>query len=158
MEKNVEATLQAIERKGALSHTVVHGVFVGPARSGKNSLMENLLGQCPPLDSPSTGVAEAVIQVQVEKLTTVAAMVDTGPIWSRIDYNDEIIRLISIHSDSKNVQYEHQANLINLPSAASSHHPNVVKDNTPHKILTKLLKVKALMAFKSTLRHHGHST
>ena len=92
MTKDIEATLQAIERKGALSHTVVHGVFVGPARSGKNSLMENLLGRNLPTKSPpSTGVAEAVVQVQVEKLATVAATVGKGSVWSKIDDIDEVI-------------------------------------------------------------------
>ena len=148
LTKDVEATLQAIERKGALSHTVVHGVFVGPARSGKNSLMENLLGRIPPFKSPSTGIAEAVVQVQIEKLTTVAATIDKESIWSVIDYNDEVIRLISIHSDSKNVQYEHQANPIYEPHITSSIqkiHP------TPLEILTQAIENKGLDALQKYL-------
>ena len=144
--EHVGATLKAIERKGALSHTIVHGVFVGPARSGKNSLMENLLGRIPSkFKSPSTGIAEAVVQVQVEKLTTVAATIDKGSIWSVIDYNDEVIRLISIHSDSKNVQYEHQANPIYDPHITSSI-PKI--DSTPLKILTQVIENKGLDALQ----------
>ena len=152
MEKNVEATLQAIERKGALSHTVVHGVFVGPARSGKNSLMENLLGRIPLFKSPSTGVAEAVVQVQVEKLTTIAATVDKGSIWSSIDYNDEVVRLISIHNDPRCVQYEHQADLIHESETCARVTPFIrsppKKYHTPFEILTRAIENKGLDALQ----------
>jgi GTPase SAR1 family protein len=130
--EHIEAILKAIERKGALSHTIVHGVFIGPARSGKNSLMENLLGQTPPSKSPSTGIAEAVVQVQVEKLNTVAATVDKGSIWSRIDDNDEVIRLISMYSDSTNVQYE------------QDNSAKKFDNDTPLEILTRAIENKGL--------------
>ena len=140
---------------------MVHGVFIGPARSGKNSLMENLLGRIPSFKSPSTGVAEAVVQVQVEKLTTVAAMVDTakvdkGSTWSRIDYNDEVVRLIGVHSDPKNIQYEYQANLdIHgthahvepvIPISPKEHH-------TPaHEIITRAVANKGVDAIQKYLK------
>ena len=159
--ERIEATLKAIERRGALSHTVVHGVFVGPARSGKNSLMENLLGQLPPFKSPSTGVAEAVVQVQVEKLTTVAATVDKGSIWSRIDDNDEVIRLISMHSDPKKVQYEQDDSAIHDYETCARIRPFIPKppkkyydNDTPLEILTKAIESKgidALQKFFDTL-------
>ena len=85
-----------------LDHTIVHGVFVGPARSGKNSLMERLLGRMPSSVSPSTGVAESVVQVKViQKSTTFAANVEES-IWSEMDYDDEAIKLMLINSDSQN--------------------------------------------------------
>ena len=85
-----------------LDHTIVHGVFVGPARSGKNSLMERLLGRMPSSESPSTGVAESVVQVKViQKSTTFAANVEEL-IWSVMDYDDEAIKLMLINSDSQN--------------------------------------------------------
>ena len=46
-EKHIAAVQKAMEERGMLDHTIVHGVFVGPARSGKNSLMERLLGRMP---------------------------------------------------------------------------------------------------------------
>ena len=61
-----------------LDHTIVHGVFVGPARSGKNSLMERLLGRMPSSVSPSTGVAESVVQVKVIQKST-RALSSTKP-------------------------------------------------------------------------------
>lgn len=148
MTKDVEATLQAIERKGALSHTVVHGVFVGPARSGKNSLMENLLGQILPSNSPSTGVAEAVVQVQVEKLTTIAATVDVGSIWSKIDDNDEVIRLISIHSDPRNIWFENQPNLELVHERCECVAPLTTSSDTPLEILTRTIENKGLDALQ----------
>ena len=60
-DKHIRATLQAMEKQGVLNHSCVHSIFVGPARSGKNSLMERLLGNMPSSKSPSTGVAEAVV-------------------------------------------------------------------------------------------------
>ena len=84
-----------------LDHTIVHGVFVGPARSGKNSLMERLLGRMPSSVSPSTGVAESVVQVEViQKSTTFAANVEES-IWSVMDYDDEAIKLMLINSESQ---------------------------------------------------------
>ena len=85
-----------------LDHTIVHGVFVGPARSGKNSLMERLLGRMPSSVSPSTGVAESVVQVKViQKSATFAANVEES-IWSVMDYDDEAIKLMLINSQSQN--------------------------------------------------------
>ena len=93
-----------MEERGMLDHTIVHGVFVGPARFGKNSLMERLLGRMPSSVSPSTGVAESVVQVKViQKSTTFAANVKES-IWSVMDYDDEAIKLILINSESKKIE------------------------------------------------------
>ena len=98
-QEHIASVKKAMKEKGMLDHTIVHGVFVGPARSGKNSLMERLLGHIPSRVSPSTGVAESIIQVKViQKATTIAANVE-GCLWSRMDYDDEAIRLMLINSD-----------------------------------------------------------
>ena len=101
-----------MEERGMLDHTIAHGVFVGPARSGKNSLMERLLSQKPSSESPSTGVAESIVQVKViQKSTTFAANV-VESIWSVMDYDDEAIKLMLINSESQdritipNLQHE----------------------------------------------------
>ena len=100
-EKHIAAVQKAMEERGMLDHTIVHGVFVGPARSGKNSLMERLLGQMPSSMSPSTGVVESVVQVKVmQKSTTFAANVEES-IWSEMDYDDEAIKLMLINSESQ---------------------------------------------------------
>ena len=101
-EKHIAAVQKAMEERGMLDHTMVHGVFVGPARSGKNSLMERLLGRMPSSVSPSTGVAESVVQVKViQKSATFAANVEKS-IWSEMDEDDETIKLMLINSESQN--------------------------------------------------------
>ena len=100
-EKHIAAVQKAMEERGMLDHTIVHGVFVGPARSGKNSLMERLLGQMPSFVSPSTGVAESIVQVKViQKSATFAANV-LESIWSVMNYDDEAIKLMLINSESQ---------------------------------------------------------
>ena len=120
-----------------LDHTIVHGVFVGPARSGKNSLMERLLGRMPSSVSPSTGVAESVIQVKViQKSTTFAANVKEL-IWSVMDYDDEAIKLMLINSESQgrteiqipSVEPEDSLDTCDTPEPVVSDTGNMVLDS-----------------------------
>ena len=115
-----------------LDHTIVHGVFVGPARSGKNSIMERLLGQMPSTVSPSTGVAESVVHVKViQKSTTFAANVKES-FWSPMDSDDEAIKLSVISTDldsqvekvDENTDIDsvhHEATGINEPETDNNH-------------------------------------
>lgn len=87
---------ESVRRKGTIDHTAVHGVIVGPGRSGKNSLMNRLMGEGPPNPdsiSPSTGVLENIVKVEVKKLCTVAAAVK-NLIWKRLDYDEEALELM----------------------------------------------------------------
>ena len=120
-----------------LDHTIVHGVFVGPARSGKNSLMERLLGRMPSSVSPSTGVAESVVQVKViQKSATIAANVGES-IWSVMDYDDEAIKLMLINSESQDkveipiLQTEDPVEV--LISEASSHDKLAIDSESEHE-------------------------
>ena len=49
-----------------ISRKLAHGMFVGPTRSGKSSLMDRLLGRKREGFSPSTGIAEPVVVVDVD--------------------------------------------------------------------------------------------
>ena len=99
-EKHITAVQKAMEDKGILDHTIVHGVFVGLARSGKDSLMKRLLGKKLSSKSPSTGVAENTVQVNVmKKSTTIATNVEES-CWTEMDYDDEAIKLMSISTHS----------------------------------------------------------
>ena len=95
-EERFAAVEKAITEKGTLEHTLSHGVMVGPARSGKSSLMSRLAGEMPSSTSPSTGVAEKIVQVVgVRKSHTVALSVhDT--IWFKLLYDQEAIRLMKL--------------------------------------------------------------
>ena len=53
-----------------ISRKLAHGMLVGPTGSGKSSLMDRLLGRRKRRFSPSTGVAEPVVVVDVD-LTTI---------------------------------------------------------------------------------------
>ena len=96
-----------MEKKGILDHTIVQGVFVGVARSGKDSLMKRLLGKkvSKNLMSPSTGVAENAVQVKVsEQTATIATNVEES-CWTEMDYDDEAIKLMSISINNEIQNY-----------------------------------------------------
>ena len=87
-----------VRREEKIGHTVVHGVIVGPGRSGKNSLMNRLMRKGP-LDSgsisPSTGVLDSVIKVDVKKLCTMDAAT-TNLKWTKLEYDQEALELMMI--------------------------------------------------------------
>ena len=108
-EKFVAIMNDVVQQKGKINYTSVHGVIVGPGRSGKDSLMRRLMGEGPlgsNTISSSTGVLEKIIKVEVKKLCTVAAVVD-NLVWKRLDYDEEAIELmmttVKCHSSSDNV-------------------------------------------------------
>ena len=97
-KKFIAVMEDSIKNKGTIDHTVVHGIIVGPGRSGKDSLMNRLLGKEPHDQkylSASTGVLESVVKVEVKKLccSTVAAAVNKL-IWRRLEYNEEALELM----------------------------------------------------------------
>ena len=100
-EQHIAAVQKAMTEKGKpLNHTIIHGVFVGPARSGKNSLMERLLGRMPSSVSPSTGVADNVVQIKVmQKSSTIVANVEDH-IWTLMDDDDEAVKLTLISTNT----------------------------------------------------------
>lgn len=90
---HLSAIKSAIKETGTLDHTLVHGVFVGPPRSGKDSVMKRLLGEHVTDLSPSTGAVENVVHVKVEESCTFAATI--GPSnWIRLAYDDEALHLM----------------------------------------------------------------
>jgi GTPase SAR1 family protein len=86
---------EAIRNKGIINQTIAHGVIVGPGRSGKNTLMNRLMGIRPDPDSasPSTGVMETVVKVEVKKMSTDTESVNNIE-WQRLEYNEEALELI----------------------------------------------------------------
>ena len=87
---------ETIKRKGTINHTMAHGVFVGPGRSGKNTLMSRLVGNGPPEPnsrSSSTGVLEDIVKVEVKKIYTVATAVSNLE-WKTLKYDEEALELI----------------------------------------------------------------
>ena len=87
---------ESIKKRGTIKHTIAHGVIVGPGRSGKNTLMSRLMGNGPPEPStisPSTGVLENIVKVEVKKLCTVATAVSNLE-WKSLHHDEEALELI----------------------------------------------------------------
>ena len=87
---------ESIKNEGTINHIIAHGVIVGPGRSGKNTLMKRLTGEGPPdpkIVSPSTGVLENVVKVEVKKLSAVAS--DKCNLkWQKLKYDEEALELM----------------------------------------------------------------
>ena len=94
-QEHLTAIENAIQDRGQLDHTLVHGVFVGPPRSGKDSLMKHLLGEKITDTSPSTEVAENVVHVKIEESFTFAASIEQSN-WTRLAYDEEAVHLMKI--------------------------------------------------------------
>ena len=95
-KKFVSIMEDSIRTKGTINHTIAHGVFVGPGRSGKDTLMKHLMGAGPPdaeCISPSTGVLENIIKVEVKKMCTVGAATSNLK-WQRLEYDEEALELM----------------------------------------------------------------
>ena len=68
-------------------------VFVGPPRSGKSSLMKRIVGERPTPSSPSTGVADKVVQVEIARSSTAAASV-SGSTWVKLSHDEEAVTVV----------------------------------------------------------------
>ena len=156
---------QAIEKQGTLTHTTVHGVIVGIARSGKDCLMKRLLGEWPTDKSPSTGVAEKAIQVRVEKTSssTVSACVEDSK-WIRLTfYDDEAIEMMTqLTIKQKLVEsYESSEVITEVPdSNAEDINPTHKEDSqapshkSPMEIFKEALRTRGLQGLRQHLKAH----
>ena len=164
---------ESIKKKGTINHTIVHGVIVGPGRSGKNTLMSRLMGNGPPEAdsiSPSTGVLENIVKVEVKKLCTVATAVSNLE-WKKLKYDEEALELIMTtaryHSVTTTVSKpiavkyiikEHKEKSLPDFATAKSPLPNSkatlagTKQSTKYKILQLFKKLKRFKTRKSEQR------
>ena len=78
----------------------MHGVFLGPARSGKSSLIKRLLKKKFLPTSPSTGAADKVIHISVKKSSSIATSVFEST-WLHLTYSGEAIRLMMLAVQSQ---------------------------------------------------------
>ena len=81
-------------------------VFVGPPRSGKTSLTKRIVGERPTVSSPSTGVADKVVQVEIVRSSTAAASV-SGSTWVKLSHDDEAVTVVMDTSQSHSDQAAH---------------------------------------------------
>ena len=84
-----------------ISRKLAHGMFVGPTGSGKSSLMDRLLGRKRKGFSPSTGVAEPVVVVDVDSNPSTFHPVtvlesDEGEVgsdeWNAVECDESLVR------------------------------------------------------------------
>lgn len=73
----------------------MQGVFLGPARSGKSSLIKRLLKKELYPTSPSTGAADKIIQVSVKKSSSIATSIFEST-WLHLTYSGEALRLMML--------------------------------------------------------------
>jgi ankyrin len=93
-QRHLEAVEKAISEHGKLSHTTIHGVILGLARSGKDCLMKRLLNEKATAKSLSTGVVETAVQVKVEKTSISVDSIASS--WTRLESeNDEVIEILT---------------------------------------------------------------
>ena len=157
-ETVVEIMQDSIKKERMIKHTVVHGVFVGPGRSGKNSLMNRLMGEGPSDPNeviPSTGVLENVVKVEVKKLCGVATSDKKCLQWRRVKYKHEDIELIMatitnqragtkesdcVDTVPKNVETLHKEPLVvasaNVASEYQTHFKNTSTAESPDPVKT----------------------
>ena len=89
----IAAVEEAIQRKGTIEHTIIHGMFVGPARSGKDTLIKRLLNEkVSDTNSPSTGIAESAMSIHIECVT--ANVNETTSSWTRMKFDEEAVDLM----------------------------------------------------------------
>ena len=137
---------ESIRTKGTIDHTIAHGVIVGPGRSGKNTLLKRLTGEGPPDPtevSPSTGVLENVVKVEVKKLCAVAS--DKCNLkWRKLKYDEEALELMMTtaknysHSSDVprpvNIKYiylKKSESVEDLPQASKTKLDQASKQDTP---------------------------
>ena len=137
-EAHLTAIENAIKERGTLDHTLLHGVFVGPPRSGKDSLMKRLLGEVAPNISPSTGVLETAIHVKVEESCTYAAAIGQSS-WTRLAYDEEALHLMKTASSktSTSSHFEGESadiQVVDPPTAMEDTAPDAV-DNAHKKTM-----------------------
>ena len=148
-DRYVTVMEKSITERGTIDHTVVHGVIIGPGRSGKNSLMKRLIGEMADIVSPSTGVLESVIKVEVIKKFKVGSA-EADLIWKKLKYSEEalelMMRTVKNHSLSS-VANIPQADLrsVNVQRNVSS---TVVMVNSVSQSLSTTLQPDSIASFK----------
>ena len=121
-QKHIAAIENAIQDKGKLDHTVMQGVFLGPARSGKSSLIKRLLKEKLNPTSPSTGAADKVIQISVKKLksSSIATSVFEST-WLHLTYGGAAIRVMMLAAETHATKSNSTPNE-DKPDAVDSNH------------------------------------
>ena len=85
----------AVSSNEKISRKLAHGILVGPTGSGKSSLMDRLLGRPRKQFSPSTGVSEPVVVVDIDidnPSTFHSVTVMDHNTWTEVEYDLSLLR------------------------------------------------------------------
>ena len=128
-----------------ISRKLAHGMFVGPTRSGKSSLMDRLLGRKREGFSPSTGIAEPVVVVDVDSnpSTFHPVTVLEGDEWNAVECDESLVRQMG----------EGSIKLTSQPSTVPAGTPtaSLPGEIDQHDAETPTLTQR----YRSFLRHHS---
>ena len=94
-EKFPTKIADAVSSNKKISRKLAHGILVGPTGSGKSSLMDRLLGRPRKNFSPSTGVSEPVVVVNIDidnPSTFRAVTVMDHNTWTEVEYDQSLLR------------------------------------------------------------------
>ena len=126
----------------------MQGIFFGLPRSGKTSTKKRLVGKKPALKQTSTGVAEKVSRVEIEKSTV---QFQSPHIWNEVtELNDETALVIEeiVDHDATDIQETDGVAIANIKKVSTEdvreevkHNPAAPKDG---RIRTIVKKVKAM--------------
>ena len=86
---------EAVDKNEKISRKLAHGILVGPTGSGKSSLMDRLLGRPRKKFSPSTGVSEPVVVVDIDidnPSTFHSVTVIDHNTWTEVEYDLSLLR------------------------------------------------------------------
>ena len=151
---------ESIRNKGTIDHIIARGVFVGPGRSGKNTLMKRLMGEGPPRPvSSSTGVLEASVRVEgkseyvvrVERLSAVSSE-EFIIKWKKLNYDEEALELLMLTATNyshsgyitpKRMKYSQSTKACTDKEGLSK---NISTDTPPLDIFKKALKLRRMDA------------
>ena len=138
LERRLNACRRAIAAKGAIDQTIMQGVFFGLPRSGKTSSKKRLVGKRPTLQQASTGVAEKVTRVEIEKTTVFT--------WNEVtELHEETAIVVEDIAD-------HVATSAQNPKSKDIVHKHASPTSIPTPSTAVVMKRKPVASYRSRVR------
>ena len=141
VQRKLDACKQATKEKGSVDQIIMQGIFFGLPRSGKTSTKRRLLGKRLRMQQPSTGVAEEVSHVEIEK-TTVHFV--SRLVWNEVtDLSEEAAMAVDVISDhiSKDQNSCRDNTAPDIATTNSLTHVTSVTKGLKHTIVRKIKKL-----------------
>ena len=144
VKRKVDVCQQAIAEKGAIQQTAMQGVFIGYPRSGKTTSKKRLVSKKAEVNQASTGVAEKVTRVEIEKSTVYSS-------WKEItELNDEtaiVVEEVVDHISNKVEEDPVQPDVSHIHDEDTK---SLSKGQNPNWIRAIIRKVEQMFSRKKT--------